>query len=251
MTRSPVSVCVATYNGAKFIRAQLESIKAELTEADELIVVDDGSTDATPALLAAFMEGSPGLSCRLVVCTENRGHREAFRHAISLATRPIVVLSDQDDIWPSGRLAALVDELEPETLDLVFGSLVTFGGSSTVRMINAPRRLAGWRGLISFLVVVPPLGRRYYYCYGSAAAFRRSAINCSLPVRTESHEAWLIAQALRQRGVGCTAAVVTKRREHGSNQTRQRPPTVRLRSRLRLAASMTTLFVRASHEGYE
>ena len=49
-----ISVCMATYNGESFIRQQIDSIIAQLSPDDELIVSDDGSTDGTLAILNSY-----------------------------------------------------------------------------------------------------------------------------------------------------------------------------------------------------
>ena len=51
-----VSVAMAAYNGEKFIKEQVQSILDNLTEGDELVVSDDGSTDATKEILLSFKE---------------------------------------------------------------------------------------------------------------------------------------------------------------------------------------------------
>ena len=51
-----ISVCMATYNGERYLRRQVESILSQLADGDELIVSDDGSTDGTPALLESLAD---------------------------------------------------------------------------------------------------------------------------------------------------------------------------------------------------
>ena len=55
-TREPVSVCMATYNGEKFLKAQIESILVQFECKDESVIVDDSSTDATHEIILSFQD---------------------------------------------------------------------------------------------------------------------------------------------------------------------------------------------------
>jgi glycosyltransferase involved in cell wall biosynthesis len=54
-----ISVCMATYNGERFLRRQLETILSQLGDGDELVISDDSSTDSTPALLTEYAVADP------------------------------------------------------------------------------------------------------------------------------------------------------------------------------------------------
>lgn len=108
MSTSTVSVCLATYNGALFLREQIDSVLAQLRAGDELVVADDGSQDNTPAVLDSYA----GL-LRIVARERVGGVVANFERAMEKARGDIIVLCDQDDVWLSGRLdtmrAALAD----------------------------------------------------------------------------------------------------------------------------------------------
>ena len=99
-----VSVCMATYNGSRYVAEQLSSILAQLGARDEVVVVDDASADATVEIVRGI--GDP----RIVVHRNDRnlGYVRSFERAISLSTGDVIVLSDQDDIWIDGRRDRLV-----------------------------------------------------------------------------------------------------------------------------------------------
>src|SRR5689334_22428623 len=101
------SVCIATYNGEKFIARQLETILAQLSPADEVVIVDDCSKDGTLAVIEGMKDG------RLKVHSNKRNRREvySFSRAIELARGEIIFLADQDDIWLPGRVTLMEDEL--------------------------------------------------------------------------------------------------------------------------------------------
>ncbi|MDY7551985.1 glycosyltransferase [Pseudomonas veronii] len=99
-----VSVCMATYNGELYLREQLDSILLELREGDELVVVDDCSKDTTCEILLSYM----GRDKRVKVFFNQRnlGVIKSFESALSKAGNEIIFLSDQDDVWLSGRVSS-------------------------------------------------------------------------------------------------------------------------------------------------
>src|SRR5690554_1954760 len=96
-----ISVCMASYNGSRFIKAQLDSILAQLGPEDELIVVDDASSDDTAAIVARCNDER----IRLYQQPQNQGHVASFSRAISDACHEFIFLADQDDVWLPGRVA--------------------------------------------------------------------------------------------------------------------------------------------------
>lgn len=94
-SRPKVSVCIGAYQGERYIALQLRSILSQLSADDEVIVVDDASTDGT------CREISPLQDPRIVLIrnTTNRGVLRTFETALSRSTGDIVFLSDQDDLW--------------------------------------------------------------------------------------------------------------------------------------------------------
>lgn len=99
-----ISVCIATYNGSKYIRAQLESILPQLGHSDEIIISDDSSTDSTLNLIRELKDP------RIVIYPDQH-FRSAifnFENAISKATGDIIFLSDQDDIWTSDKVKVMM-----------------------------------------------------------------------------------------------------------------------------------------------
>lgn len=91
---------MATYNGERYLRAQLESILSQLGEDDELVIQDDGSTDATLAILRECAD--PRM--RIERNDRNLGVIRTVEIALGRAHGAYVFLSDQDDIWLPGRV---------------------------------------------------------------------------------------------------------------------------------------------------
>ena len=106
--RTRLSVVICTYNGDPHLAAQLESLAAQTRPPDELVVVDDGSTDATAAILRAFAETAP-FAVRVFDNAANLGANANFSKALSLADGEILLTCDQDDLWRPDKLERVED----------------------------------------------------------------------------------------------------------------------------------------------
>lgn len=95
-----VSVIIPTYNRADLLPATLAAIRAQTLPPAEIIVIDDGSTDATPALLAA----TPDIR---VIRVPNGGDLVARNVGLAAASAPYVAFCDSDDLWRPEFLAAM------------------------------------------------------------------------------------------------------------------------------------------------
>lgn len=111
MNRLRLSVAMCTYNGARYLQSQLDSIASQSLFPDELVVCDDGSSDDTLILLRQFAKQSP-FPVRLHVNQSNLGSTKNFEQAIRLCTGDVIALSDQDDIWKPKKLEILLAALE-------------------------------------------------------------------------------------------------------------------------------------------
>ncbi|MDP5231997.1 MAG: glycosyltransferase [Cellulophaga sp.] len=107
-----ISVCIATYNGEKYIEEQLLSILKQLGETDEIIISDDGSKDKTLAL-AKNLDSR----IKIVYNTKERGYTKNFENAISNANGDYIFLSDQDDVWVDNKVEIMMSYLK--SFDLV------------------------------------------------------------------------------------------------------------------------------------
>lgn len=97
-----ISVCMAVFNGERYVDEQLRSILVQLAPEDELIIVDDCSTDASIEIIESV--GDPRII--LLRNTVNRGPIVSFERAISWAKGKYIFLSDQDDVWRPNKVAA-------------------------------------------------------------------------------------------------------------------------------------------------
>lgn len=97
MFRQKVSIAMATYNGEKYLPQLLDSLFAQTRVPDEIVIVDDKSSDATIEVLNAYAEK---YNCiKLFVNEQNLGVNKNFEKAISLCSGDYIFICDQDDFW--------------------------------------------------------------------------------------------------------------------------------------------------------
>ena len=99
-----LSVAIATYNGARFLREQLDSIYRQTHLPDEVVVSDDGSTDGTLAILEEYKQR---YGLKYSVNQGKHGVNANFFKAMALCTGELISICDQDDIWFPNKLETL------------------------------------------------------------------------------------------------------------------------------------------------
>jgi glycosyltransferase involved in cell wall biosynthesis len=105
-----VSVCMAAYNGSQYIEEQISSILCQLKESDELIIVNDFSTDNTLDVIKSF----ESRKIKVINNTKNLGLVKSFEIALDNATGNIIFFSDQDDIWLEDKVLKVITCMQQE-----------------------------------------------------------------------------------------------------------------------------------------
>jgi glycosyltransferase involved in cell wall biosynthesis len=143
MPEVAVSVVLAVYNGERFLAEALRSVLGQTAPPDEVIVVDDGSTDGTARVAASFA----GVRCARQA---NAGQGAALDHGVALSRGAWLAFLDADDLWTPGKLARQSAVLrEDAALEAVFGHAEQFvePGAEGVRVpehqVAVPARLPG------------------------------------------------------------------------------------------------------------
>lgn len=106
MKDSLVSIAMATYNGEKYIKQQLDSILKQTYINLEIIICDDLSKDKTVDIIKEYQEKDSRI--KLLINERNLGFKKNFEKAISLCRGDFIALSDQDDIWHYDKIKVLV-----------------------------------------------------------------------------------------------------------------------------------------------
>ena len=94
----PITVIMAVYNGGKYLKESLDSILSQTVAADEIIVINDGSTDETSEILKTYD------SKLKVISRENMGTAYSINEGISLSKNQWVCFLDADDLWTKDKL---------------------------------------------------------------------------------------------------------------------------------------------------
>lgn len=102
-----VSVCLATYNGGRFIQEQMDSILPQLNKNDEVIISDDGSTDNTISILKGFNDER----IKIFQNKYEKGYSNNFEHALECSKGDIIFICDQDDVWEPDKVACMIEAL--------------------------------------------------------------------------------------------------------------------------------------------
>ena len=154
-----VSIAMATYNGAKYLREQLDSICAQTINDYELIVCDDCSTDDTYAILKEYALKDARI--RVYKNEVNLGFKKNFEKAISLCKGEYIALSDQDDIWYNNHLEILLNNIGDNILACADEELVDYSGHYLGMTVGKQLRLTRIPSAsIAFA--------KTYFCYRSA-----------------------------------------------------------------------------------
>jgi glycosyltransferase involved in cell wall biosynthesis len=149
-----ISVAMCTFNGARYLEEQLESIASQSQLPSELVVCDDGSTDDTVSILKRFQACAP-FAVKVILNSQRLGSTRNFDQAIGLARGDLIALCDQDDRWAAARLERLSNAL---TADPLLG-----GAFSDANLIDGDGR---------------PMGMRLFARHKFTTAKQRSFIGC-------------------------------------------------------------------------
>lgn len=173
-----ISVCMATYNGQRFIERQLNSILAQLGKDDELIISDDSSTDDTLKIIERFDD--PRI--RLYPFQKFRNAIFNFENAINKSSGDIIFLADQDDLWYEKKVEIMCQELQNYDLVVCNSTIIDENdnviGNSYFELINSGPGLFKNFKSNTYL--------------GCCIAFRRAIINKALPFPKDipMHDIW-------------------------------------------------------------
>ena len=106
-----VNIVLSTYNGARFLAEQLESIQKQTFTDWQLLIRDDGSTDITPQIIAEFVKADPRIHFINEHDRQNFGVIKNFFTLVKYEKDDYYFFSDQDDVWLPDKMATMLDEV--------------------------------------------------------------------------------------------------------------------------------------------
>lgn len=172
-----ISVCIATYNGERYIKQQLESIINQLGPEDEIIISDDSSTDATLEIIRNFKDSR-------IIIFDNQKFKSPilnFENAIMHSSGDFIFTADQDDVWMPNKVKEILPLLESNLLVHTNAQVV----DSNLNEVRSHIFESVPKSFIGSLVKNPFLG--------CTLAFRKEVKNLILPFppRIAMHDIWI------------------------------------------------------------
>ena len=204
-----ISVCIATYNGEKYIKQQLDSILPQLVEEDEVVVSDDSSSDKTVEIIKSYKDNR-------IKIYENQKFSSPiynFEHALKHASGELIVLSDQDDIWEMNKLEIIRkrfhDRDEKFTLKMYNGRCIDESGN--ILEDDLFDYLKVREGLLANILKNSFIGCNI--------AFTKDLLDVSLPFpkNIPMHDSWLACNAYLHGSVAFVDTKVFNYRVHAQN----------------------------------
>lgn len=185
-----ISVCLASYNGEKYIEEQIRSIISQLSQEDELIISDDGSTDKTLAIIDKINDNRIKVHSHSPI-NINVGHHSLshykvtynFENALSLATGDYIFLADQDDIWEPDKVEVTISALQNYILVMSNYSIIDGNGEELQNSFYTTNPIH--HNFIHNLIKTP--------FHGCCMAFRKEFLAEILPFPSEMvmHDNWI------------------------------------------------------------
>lgn len=214
-----ISIAMATYNGAKFIREQLNSLAMQTILPSEIIITDDCSSDDTLQIANEFAATSPFKVT--VRRNETRlGYRGNFIHAASMCTSEIIACCDQDDVWLPEKLKTVVGAFEDPEVMLVHHNSIIVDDSGDIGYLRND--------------AVPHI-HPWFAAYGHTLTFKRELADFSnlwdlstsadvsgrqdgtyISAR-ESHDHWFFFLASHLGKIAYIETPLVRYRQHGTN----------------------------------
>lgn len=116
MSNIRVSVAMATYNGEKYIKEQINSILKNLEQDDELVISDDGSKDNTIRIIQEYQKEDSRVK---LFEGPKKGVKQNFANAIEKSNGEYIFLADQDDVWNDNKVKEVLKVFEEKGVTLV------------------------------------------------------------------------------------------------------------------------------------
>lgn len=203
-----ISVALCTYNGARFISQQLQSILDQTYSHLEIVIVDDNSTDDTPGILEHYASADPRI--KLYRNLQNIGFVRNFEKALQACSGELIALSDQDDIWFPEKLETLYRDIGTDRLIYSAVDLIDENDKPLPGTFPRVKRIEG----------ECPLSLILGNCViGHTCLMRKELIETATPIppRLFSHDQWLAIVAAASGQLKACDTVLSYYRRHGDN----------------------------------
>ena len=209
-----ISIALATYNGSKYLREQLDSILAQSMDDFEVVACDDCSTDETPQILEEY--ASKDSRFKVFSNKNNLGFKKNFEHILTLCKGEFIAFCDQDDIW------------EPNHLEILYKNIGENDCIGANSLIIDEKGVSQNKTLLEYWPIhVMPKNEKELFQHelysnviqGTASLIRASLIKQALPIPEDIkyHDYWFALVAGLNEKCKYIGDVVLKYRRHSNN----------------------------------
>lgn len=214
-----IDILLATYNGEKFIKEQLDSILKQTYNNIRIVISDDGSKDTTVSILKEYEQNDRRIE--LHIQKKNLGVVKNIEFLLKQVKNKYYMLSDQDDVWLENKVEKSLEKLKKENADIVFGDLevvdqnlkTMYSSFGDFMLLNRKIRKCINSNKLNYL----------YNCVTGCTILSKSKyINEILPIPDNSkyliHDHWIgLITTLNGKASYITEKYI-KYRQHGDNQ---------------------------------
>lgn len=212
-----ISIAMATYNGARYIRQQIDSILKQSIQDFELIINDDCSTDNTWDIVNEYAKHDERI--RAYRNERNVGFKRNFESVISLCRGDYIALSDQDDIWHPLHLEVLLNNIGNKMIACADAVLVDYNGIDMGMLLSYQESLD--------YVPEDDLLKAYSVIFfrspyqGSSMLIKKTFFDVALPIpeKIEYHDAWFSELGCFYGGISYVNTPLSYYRRHDKNVT--------------------------------
>lgn len=198
-----VSVGLCTYNGAQFLRNQLDSILNQTFKVNEIVICDDGSTDETHRILSEYKNNFPEIF-KIFINPANLRSVKNFEKAISLCTGDLIFLSDQDDVWTQHKVMTYLDYFQrDQAIDVLCSNGYIIDDQNadieSYTLWDAPEFLLQNNKEIDYYTIFSTIGN---FATGASMALKKTFIDTIIPfpvIEGFHHDEWIALKAAEQK----------------------------------------------------
>ncbi|WP_343693413.1 glycosyltransferase [Chitinophaga sp.] len=220
-----ISVGLCTYNSEKYLPEQLETIIHQTLRVNEIVVIDDASTDQTIQILNDYARRYPDLF-RIIRNEKNRGARKNFERVLAEAKGEVIFLSDHDDCWLPGKVARVVAYFNAHPADKVVFTNALFMDEHSATLPATLWDVVGFTAAVRAHIQAKDDLLRYLLKHGrivtgATLAVKKECLGQILPFRLMHkiwHDAWIALVAANAKMLGYIEEPLIRYRVHSQQQ---------------------------------
>jgi len=222
-----ISIVLATYNGSRYLEELLKSLHGQILPFDEIIVIDDHSSDDTVAILNRMKDDR----YKIYLNQENIGVLKSFEKGLKLAKFDLICLCDQDDIWIKEKLSVLQRAIG--SYSLIYSDVKIKSELGSNRNVSF-RDMNPLFGLDTRSELFLESLCFHSFILGCSVMFKRDILSNALPLvqSNRNHDWWITITAALAGGIKFVPETLVIYRLHDKNVSVNQPGLLSLINRL-------------------